>query len=109
MPVGLPVVEDTGRLVGLVVLLLAGELLGVVVETGVVLEPIAEVGAVIKLCSVWLKVPVIPLKLTGENFEFTSQIQRVTKITHVNLAEKPWYGYWPTISPKEVKRRKLWI
>jgi hypothetical protein len=62
VPVGLPVVEDTRRLVE--ALLFAGELLGVVVEAGeAVLEPIADVGAVIKLCSVALKVPVIPVRL----------------------------------------------
>lgn len=59
-----------------------------VVEAGVVpvLEPIAVVTAVIALISVSLKVPVMPLK--------------------VNLAEKPWYGNWPSINPTEVKRIK---
>jgi hypothetical protein len=86
-PLGLLVVMVPER--RLLVPVFTGELLEEVVETGEVvpvLEPIAEVGAVIKLCSVSLKVPVMPVR--------------------VNLAEKLWNGNWPCINPIEVKRMK---
>lgn len=69
-PVGLPVVEDERRLEPVLVFVFAGLLPEDVVERGDVVEPMAEVGAVIRLFSVSLKVPVMPVR--------------------VNLAEKLW-------------------
>jgi len=70
----------------LLVFVFAGMLPEDVVERGEVVEPMAEVGAVIRLFSVSLKVPVMPVR--------------------VNLAVKLWYGNWPSMSFCEVKRRK---
>jgi len=86
-PVGLLVVVDRRLEEPVFVFVLAGVLPEDVVERGEVVEPpIAEVGAVIRLFSVSLKVPVMPVR--------------------VNLAEKLWYGYWPSMSLAEVKRIK---
>jgi len=86
-PVGLPVVVDERRLEEpVLVFVFAGVLPEDVVERREVVGPIAVVGAVIRLFSVSLKVPVMPVR--------------------VNLAEKLWYGYWPSMSLREVKRMK---
>lgn len=61
-----------------------------VVEAAGVLEPMGVVGAVIKLCSVALNVPVIPVKLIG--ISIRKLRNDGMHLTHVNLAEKPSYG-----------------
>jgi len=73
-PVGLAVelAEPVEVTVTMPVEVEAGALPEEVVEAAGVLEPMADVGAVIRLCSVALKVPVMPDK--------------------VNLAEKPSHG-----------------
>jgi len=92
-PVGLPVVVDERRLEEPV--LVAGVLPEDVVERGEVVEPIAEVGAVIRLFSVSLKTPVMPVRLKGEG-------EKIIEIT--------WQGQERYAHARELGRETLvWV